>query len=116
MKTRIDSGWQERQNMNWDEAGNNWQDFQDLVRRRWRQLSDEQIEGIAGRREKLLNELQRTYGLSEREAEEEIKEFETGGMGATAVGSARGPTERMREASGGNEPGGAPRNDRHRLH
>lgn len=116
MKTRVDSQGQRRQNMNWDEADNNLDDFRERVQQRWQHLADEQIEQIAGRREKLSSELQRTYRLTEEEAEDEIQQFETGIPGATAAASGRGPTERTREFGTGNDQGGGPRSDKHRLH
>lgn len=75
MKNRIDSNEQRRQNMNWDEAGNNWETFKGKIQARWNQLSDEQVQGIAGRREKLLEELQRMYGLDAEAAEAQVREF-----------------------------------------
>ncbi|HLU61765.1 MAG TPA: hypothetical protein VKZ99_05380 [Gammaproteobacteria bacterium] len=107
MKNRIDSNEQRRQNMNWDEAGNNWETFKGKIQARWNQLSDEQVQGIAGRREKLLEELQRMYGLDAEAAEAQVREFEEGGR-SVAGASGRGPTERMREYGSGNETGDHP--------
>lgn len=101
MKSRIDSNVERRQNMNWDEAGNNWETFKGKIQARWNQLSDEQVENIAGRREKLSEELQRMYGLDADSAEAQIREFEGGGD-SVAGASGRGPTERMREYGSGN--------------
>ncbi len=115
MKTRIDSN-QQRQNMNADKAGNNLKEFKARVQRRWQQLGDEQIEQIAGRRESLARELERTYGLSRADAEAEIDDFESGGMTIAGSGSGRGPTERTREFGTGNDQGGSRHRDRHRLH
>src|SRR5690606_41998114 len=96
MKNRIDSNEQRRQNMNWDEAGNNWETFKGKIQARWNQLSDEQVQGIAGRREKLLEELQRMYGLDAEAAEAQAREFEEGRR-SVAGASGRGPTERKRQ-------------------
>lgn len=115
MKTRIDSEPRHRQEANRDRAGNNLQEFRRRVQGRWRQLSDEQLEHISGRREELSRELERTYGLSHADAETEIDDFEAGGETPAGAGSARGPTERLREFGSGNDQGGA-RGDKHRLH
>lgn len=116
MKTRIDASGQQRQNMNLDRAGNNLDEFKTRVQQRWQQISDEQLERISGRREQLSRELERTYGLSHEDAEAEIDDFETGSMTAAGVGSGRGPTERLREFGTGNDQGGLPHHDKHRLH
>lgn len=116
MKTRIDSQKQRRQDMNMDKAGNNLDEFRTRVQQRWRQLDEEQLENISGRREKLSLELERTYGLSHEDAEAEIDEFESGGEPLTGSASGRGPTERSREFGSGNEQGHAARNDKHSLH
>lgn len=117
MKPRIDSERQRRQDMNWDKAGNNLEAFKALVQKRWQQLSDAQVERISGRREQLTRELERTYGLSEEEAEAEIREFEGGGETVAGRSSGRGPTERAREAGAGNDQGGQDRSGgRHRFH
>lgn len=104
MKTRIDSDYQRDQNMNWDEAGNNWERFKGKVQARWQQLSDVQVESIQGRREKLLEELQQTYGLDSESAEQQVREFETGDSTVIGASAGRGTTERSREYGSGNEP------------
>lgn len=104
MKDRIDSGEQQDENMNWDAAGNNWETYKQRIRERWKQLSDEQVSGISGRREELRRELQRSYGLDEKEAERQIREFETGDDSIIGASAGRGATERMREYGSGNQP------------
>jgi len=116
MKSQIDSGRQRRQNMNWDEAGSNWEAFKKRVQERWQWLSEDQVGTIAGRRERLSQELQRTYGLSPGEAEAEIEDFESGGETVAGASSGRGPTEQAREFGSGNETGATPHDDKHHLH
>lgn len=113
MKTRIDSERQRRQDMNWDKAGNNLEAFKARVQKRWQQLGDQQLERIAGRREKLSRELERTYGLSQADAEAEIQDFENGGNTIAGRASGRGPTERTRESGTGNDQGGTRNSQRH---
>ena len=116
MKTRIDSDRQRRQNMNWDKAGNNLDEFKSRVQERWQQLSDRQISTISGRRDELSRELQQTYGLSENEAETQIQDFESGETTVAGASSGRGSTERTREFGTGNDQGGGPHSDKHGLH
>lgn len=115
MKPQTDSSRERRQNMNWDKACNNWEAFRQDVKAHWQWLSDKQLDRIRGRRERLLDELQRTYALSPNEAETEIQDFETGSSDSLIADSGRGPTERVRELGTGNNQGGRPRSDRHEL-
>lgn len=91
--------------MNWDKADNSLDEFRRQVEERWRELSPGQVSGIAGRREKLAEELQRTYGWSAQRADAEIRDLETG---QAATSSGRGKTERAREFGAGNQPASQP--------
>ena len=62
--------------MNWTLAENSWRNFKGTVRARWRELTDSQLDAIAGKRVELLRALQEAYGLSRMEAEREIRAFE----------------------------------------
>lgn len=105
MKREIDANQERRENMNWDKAGNNWNEFRQLVEERWRALSPRQVSRIEGRRDKLVEALQQTYGLSEHQADVEVKRFEAGAVGKTLTSSGRGETERAREFAAGNQTG-----------
>jgi uncharacterized protein YjbJ (UPF0337 family) len=61
--------------MNWDQIEGNWTQFKGKVRERWGKFTDDDLEMIMGRRERLLGELQERYGLAREEAETQIKEF-----------------------------------------
>jgi uncharacterized protein YjbJ (UPF0337 family) len=63
--------------MNWTLAENSWQQFKGTVRARWLQLTDENLDAIAGKRPELLRQIQEIYGLSRSEADREIKAFES---------------------------------------
>lgn len=62
--------------MDWTLAENHWQQFKGTVRARWLQLTDDQLEAIAGKRAELLRRLQEVYGLSRAQADRELKAFE----------------------------------------
>jgi uncharacterized protein YjbJ (UPF0337 family) len=71
--------------MTWDEIKGNWREYKGRVREKWGELTDDDIDRIAGKRDQLLGILQNRYGKTREAAEKEIKEFEER---LTSVGSA----------------------------
>ena len=61
--------------MNWDEIEGNWKKFRGEIKERWGRLTDDNLDVIQGRRDKLAGELQRVYGIEKEEAEREIDDF-----------------------------------------
>ena len=62
--------------MNWDIVEGNWKQFKGKVKSQWGQLSDDQLDVIAGKRIKLAGKIQESYGISKDQAEQQIKRFE----------------------------------------
>lgn len=62
--------------MNWDIVQGNWKQFKGKVKAQWGNLTDDQIDVIAGKRTELAGKIQETYGLSKDEAERQIASFE----------------------------------------
>jgi uncharacterized protein YjbJ (UPF0337 family) len=62
--------------MNWDIVTGNWKPFKDKVKEEWGDLTENQLDVIAGRHETLSSQLQAAYGMTQDEAEEQIKHFE----------------------------------------
>src|SRR2546425_191103 len=62
--------------MNWDRIEGNWKQLKGKVREQWGRLTDDELDKIAGRREKLAGCLQNSYGIARDEAEKQIKDFE----------------------------------------
>ena len=62
--------------MNWDRIEGNWKQLKGRVREQWARLTDDELDGIAGRRERLAGCLQNSYGIAKDEAENQIREFE----------------------------------------
>lgn len=63
--------------MNWDIAIGNWKQFKGKVKAQWGDLTDDQLEAIAGRRTELAGKIQEAYGVSKDEAERQIRDFES---------------------------------------
>ncbi len=61
--------------MNWDQIEGNWRQFKGEAKRRWGKLTDDDLNVIAGHKEKLLGKLQERYGKSQDELEQEVEDF-----------------------------------------
>lgn len=62
--------------MDWDRVEANWKQFKGKVKTRWGKLTDEQLDMIAGKRPKLAGRIRDVYGVTEDEAERQIRSFE----------------------------------------
>jgi uncharacterized protein YjbJ (UPF0337 family) len=62
--------------MNWDHVEGNWRQFKGIAKEEWGKLTDEQLERIDGARDSLADRLQKLYGLSKDEAEQQLRDFE----------------------------------------
>lgn len=62
--------------MNWDQIQGNWKQLKGSVRTQWGKLTDDDLEVIAGRRDRLIGKVQERYGLAKDEAERKVKEWE----------------------------------------
>lgn len=54
-----------------------WNQFRKELNFRWNQLSSDEIDSVAGKREKLVVLLQRRYGFAHRRAQYEVDSFVT---------------------------------------
>ena len=61
--------------MNWDQLEGSWKQFRGSVREKWGKLTDDDLDVIAGKRDKLAGQLQKQYGFTKEKAEKEIDEF-----------------------------------------
>ena len=62
--------------MNCDIVEGKWKQFRGKVKARWGNLTDDNLDVIAGKRTELAGKIQEAYGLSLEEAERQIKSFE----------------------------------------
>jgi uncharacterized protein YjbJ (UPF0337 family) len=58
--------------MDWDLIESNWREFQRNAHSRWTRLSREDLEAVAGQREKLVAKLRERYGFDAQQAELEL--------------------------------------------
>lgn len=52
-----------------------WNQFRGTIKQRWGELTDDELDQIEGRRDKLVGKLQEKYGYSKVRAEEEVNSF-----------------------------------------
>ena len=62
--------------MNRDRIEGKWKELKGRVREKWGKLTDDELETIGGKREKLAGILQQKYGIAKQEAERQIAQFE----------------------------------------
>jgi uncharacterized protein YjbJ (UPF0337 family) len=61
--------------MNRDIFGGKWKQLRGSIKQKWGELTDDELDQIEGRRDKLAGKLQEKYGYTKQEAEREIDNF-----------------------------------------
>ena len=64
--------------MNWDQIEGNWKQIKGNVRTQWGKLTDDDLEVVAGKRDKLAGIVQERYGIAKEAAEKQVKDWEDG--------------------------------------
>jgi uncharacterized protein YjbJ (UPF0337 family) len=62
--------------MNWDQIEGKWKQLRGEMRAKWGRLTDDELDVIAGNRDKLIGKLQEKHGLSREQAERELDEWQ----------------------------------------
>jgi uncharacterized protein YjbJ (UPF0337 family) len=63
--------------MNWNQVQGNWKEFTGKVQQTWGNLTDDELDQIAGKRDVLVGQIQKRYGIAQEAAEQQVKDFET---------------------------------------
>jgi uncharacterized protein YjbJ (UPF0337 family) len=58
--------------MNWDRIEGNWKQFKGNVKEQWGKLTDDELDVIAGKRDRLAGRIQESYGITVDETEKQI--------------------------------------------
>ena len=61
--------------MNWDQVEGNWKIFKGRIKEKCGKLTDDELDQIAGRRDRLVGYIQKQYGVAREEAENQVREF-----------------------------------------
>jgi uncharacterized protein YjbJ (UPF0337 family) len=62
--------------MNWDRIEGNWKQVTGSVKQQWGKLTDDQLDVIAGKRDRLVGKIQEAYGISKDETEKQLTEWQ----------------------------------------
>ena len=63
--------------MNWDIVEGKWTQFKGDVKKQWGKLTDDELDVIAGNRDKLVGKIQEKYGCTMDEAEKQVSGWES---------------------------------------
>lgn len=61
--------------MHWSELESKWNTLKSKVREQWGRLTDDEVSGVAGKRDRLVDKIQQVYGKTRQEAEIEADSF-----------------------------------------
>ena len=62
--------------MNWDSIEGNWKSARGKLREQWGKLTDDDLDVIAGKRDQLVGAIQKAYGKTKDEVEQEVSDYE----------------------------------------
>lgn len=62
--------------MNWDVIEGNWMQYKGQVKAQWGKLTNDHLDIIAGKRDQLKGQIQKSYGIDRDEADRQIASFE----------------------------------------
>lgn len=63
--------------MNWSTIESGWTDYKATAKQQWSKISDEQMEGTAGKRDNLSTQVQQAYAVNKDEAERQISDWQS---------------------------------------
>jgi uncharacterized protein YjbJ (UPF0337 family) len=61
--------------MNWDQLEGKWKQMKGSIREQWGKLTDDDLEVIAGKRDRLIGKVQERYGYITQEAQKRVDEW-----------------------------------------
>jgi uncharacterized protein YjbJ (UPF0337 family) len=61
--------------MNWDQVEGRWEQMRANVKKHWPKLTDDDLDRIAGRKDRFLGKLEERYGLAKEAAEQQMHEW-----------------------------------------
>jgi uncharacterized protein YjbJ (UPF0337 family) len=61
--------------MNWDQVEGKWKQAKGSIKQKWGKLTDDDLDVIAGHRDKLVGKIQERYGIEKEAAEQEVNSW-----------------------------------------
>lgn len=61
--------------MNWDKMEGKWKVIKGTMREKWGKWTDDDLEKIAGKRDRLLGNIQQVYGYGREKADEDMYQW-----------------------------------------
>jgi uncharacterized protein YjbJ (UPF0337 family) len=61
--------------MNAEQFKGQWKQIKGEVRKKWGKFTDDDVEQIAGEKDKLIGKIMQKYGVAKEKAEEQFKKF-----------------------------------------
>lgn len=61
--------------MDWNRIEGNWKQFKGKAKEKWGQLTDDELDQIAGQREQLVGRIQERYGYAKEHAQKEVDDW-----------------------------------------
>jgi uncharacterized protein YjbJ (UPF0337 family) len=62
--------------INWDRIQGSWKQVTGQVKAQWGELTDDDLDVVAGRRDQLVGKLQERYGIAKDEAERQLADWQ----------------------------------------
>lgn len=61
--------------MNWDRIDGTWKQLTGALKSRWRKLTDDDLNVIAGKKNQLIGRIQERYGVAKDEAQKQVEDW-----------------------------------------
>ncbi|WP_277811805.1 CsbD family protein [Chromohalobacter canadensis] len=61
--------------MNWDQIEGRWTEVRGKAKASWGEMTDDELDQVAGKRDQLIGKLQTKYGITKEEAEKRADDW-----------------------------------------
>ena len=76
--------------MNWDQVEGKWKQLRGSAKQKWAKLTDNDLDYIAGSRDRFIGKIQERYGIAKEEAQMQSDQW-LSGMAETGTGAGTRP-------------------------
>jgi uncharacterized protein YjbJ (UPF0337 family) len=61
--------------MNWDQVSGQWKQLRGKIKEKWGDLTDDDLDVVAGKRDQFIGKIQQRYGIGKDEAERRVDQW-----------------------------------------